>query len=174
MRFNLNLEHDTYKKLETVIGDFEKINEQFQAQKSEACVKFKTAFELFMKDFFTLVPMVKQVRWDQYTPYFNDGDSCTFSVNEPYFSNFIHDSDDFDDEEEEDTKQKQDNWEISTWDIRDKEYEQYGMTEEQKNLVQYVNDIIYGNEEFFYDIFGDHQQIVITKDGITHDYYEHD
>lgn len=32
-----------------------------------------------------LPPEVKGVRWNQYTPYFNDGDPCTFSVNDPRF-----------------------------------------------------------------------------------------
>lgn len=181
MRFNLNLENDNYKTLETIIQDFEKVNEEFQRQQTQACEKFKVAFEAFMKDFFKLVPQVKQVRWDQYTPYFNDGDSCTFSVNEPYFSNYLHNSDDYDeddydeDEDEDDTDDTEKyEWEISTWEIRDNEYEQYGLNEEQKNLIMFVNDMISGNEDFFYEIFGDHQQIVITEKGIEHDYYEHD
>lgn len=28
------------------------------------------------------LPNVKAMRWEQYTPYFNDGDACEFSVNE--------------------------------------------------------------------------------------------
>ncbi len=28
---------------------------------------------------------VNAVRWTQYSPHFNDGEPCTFSVNEPYF-----------------------------------------------------------------------------------------
>ena len=30
------------------------------------------------------LPMIVAVRWRQYTPYFNDGDACVFSVEEPY------------------------------------------------------------------------------------------
>ena len=30
-------------------------------------------------------PLIYAIRWHQYTPYFNDGDACVFSVNEPYF-----------------------------------------------------------------------------------------
>lgn len=31
-------------------------------------------------------PEVTGIAWTQYTPYFNDGDPCVFSVGEPYFS----------------------------------------------------------------------------------------
>lgn len=175
MRFNLNLENDTYKNLETVIGDFEKINAAYQQQKTEACDKFKVAFEAFMKDFFTLVPSIKQVRWEQYTPYFNDGDSCEFSMNEPYFANFIHDSEDDEDYDEDDDEEKVDSqgqWEFSSWELR--QYDNYGLTEEQKKLVEYVIDVIANNEDFFYDMYGDHQQVTVTEKGIESDYYDHD
>lgn len=178
MRFNLNLENDNYKTLENVVKEFEKINTEFQNQKTQACEKFKAAFEAFMKDFFKLVPQVKQVHWDQYTPYFNDGDTCTFSVNEPYFSNYLHnsDEDDYDEDEEDEDTEKEDKyeWGITTWEIRDQEYTTYGLNEEQKNLLVFVNDMIYGNEDFFYEMYGDHQQIIITEKGIENDYYEHD
>ena len=31
------------------------------------------------------MPALKAIRWNQYTPYFNDGDPCTFSVGEVMF-----------------------------------------------------------------------------------------
>jgi hypothetical protein len=34
------------------------------------------------KDFFDQYPEVRSVKWSQYTPYFNDGDTCHFGVNE--------------------------------------------------------------------------------------------
>ena len=55
---------------------------EYLKQKTEVATKFKNALELFSKDFFKLVPLVKRIEWTQYTPYFNDGDSCEFSVNE--------------------------------------------------------------------------------------------
>lgn len=35
---------------------------------------------------FTTIPEIESVFWTQYTPYFNDGDACTFSVNDIYFN----------------------------------------------------------------------------------------
>ena len=40
--------------------------------------KFKELFTEYFKQY----PMVEQVYWDQYAPYFNDGEPCVFNVNE--------------------------------------------------------------------------------------------
>ena len=37
-------------------------------------------------EFFSAAPEVKTVVWEQYTPYFNDGDPCVFRVYDPSFS----------------------------------------------------------------------------------------
>lgn len=171
MRFNLNLENDSYKNLETVMTDFEKINAVYQKQKEEASAKFKEAFEAFIKDFFTLVPTVKRVTWTQYTPYFNDGDACTFGVNEPYFYNFVEDED-FEDYENDGEISEKGQWEISSWYLR--EPEKYGLTTDDKKIMEFLNEVITSNEDFMYDIFGDHQKIVLTADGVESDYYDHD
>jgi hypothetical protein len=36
------------------------------------------------KELFDKHPKLKAVRWKQYTPYFNDGEPCEFSVHDPY------------------------------------------------------------------------------------------
>lgn len=40
----------------------------------------------YLQEFFTDNPQVKAIQWAQYTPGFNDGDPCVFSVTEPQFS----------------------------------------------------------------------------------------
>jgi hypothetical protein len=42
-------------------------------------------YELF-KDFFAKNPEITGIRWYQYTPFFNDGAVCTFSVYSDYLS----------------------------------------------------------------------------------------
>jgi len=61
------------------VEDFQ--NEQARFQ-TEMRARFKGLFELFWE----ANPRVKEVKWDQYAPYFNDGDACTFSVYEPNFT----------------------------------------------------------------------------------------
>ena len=68
------------EKFDQLVAEQEELRRKFQA----------TAQELFKettKEFFDGNPAITAVVWTQYTPYFNDGDTCTFSVNEPTFTN---------------------------------------------------------------------------------------
>lgn len=38
------------------------------------------------RDFFAANPAVKSIRWQQYTPYYNDGDPCEFRVHSSMFA----------------------------------------------------------------------------------------
>lgn len=62
-----------------------KLIENFNEQKKEFQTKIKKAFKEELK---TLVfpDKIKSIEWTQYTPYFNDGDNCEFSVNSDYLS----------------------------------------------------------------------------------------
>ena len=170
MRFNINLENESHKNLETVITDFEKISVEFEKQKKEASEKFKIAFEAFFKDFLKLVPSVKSVSWSQYTPYFNDGDSCTFGVNEPTFYNFIVDED-YNEDDEDDEKDKN-QWALDSWQLGD--YVKFGISEPESKLMEFLSATIQENEIFMKEIFGDHIKIILTSNGIEEVEYDHD
>ena len=45
--------------------------------------KFNSVVGTLIKEFLEKHEDVKAVSWAQYTPYFNDGDSCTFNNSEP-------------------------------------------------------------------------------------------
>lgn len=67
------------ESLNTTIENLKALRKTLMEQ---AQTGIKAAFEGFLKAY----PQVKTVVWSQYTPYFNDGDECVFSVNEPTFS----------------------------------------------------------------------------------------
>jgi len=71
--------------------DLQKEFDELVIAQQELAKKFQaTAQELFKKttkNFFDSVPEIKAFYWSQYTPYFNDGDECVFSVNDVYFTN---------------------------------------------------------------------------------------
>ncbi len=58
------------KQVEKLRGELQKVGEQFLIE------NFKKTFEKY--------PMLERVSWTQYTPYFNDGDECTFRSNHEY------------------------------------------------------------------------------------------
>jgi hypothetical protein len=59
---------------------------QIKAMKAEYQKKIETEGKAALKEEFTAFfrdnPKITAVRWRQYTPYFNDGDPCTFGVGE--------------------------------------------------------------------------------------------
>lgn len=67
-------------RFEQLIEDQRKLREKFQEQ---AKGMFKETF----KEFFDKNPGITAVVWTQYTPYFNDGDTCTFGVGDVSFTN---------------------------------------------------------------------------------------
>lgn len=67
--------------------------EEFATTLNDLLVEFKTKIraegEDIVKNAFSTLfdkyPTLEAIRWEQYTPYFNDGDPCEFSVGEPRF-----------------------------------------------------------------------------------------
>ena len=68
------------QSLDSLIQDFTSYQEQFRKSATE---KLKEFFVKFWEE----NPAIRAVTWTQYAPYFNDGDACVFSVNDPYFTN---------------------------------------------------------------------------------------
>ena len=75
-----NKVHSVQKKLDD-------INKEFEARKKSVC---ETIFEdmkaLFAYGAEKFPKLVKAFVWSQYTPYFNDGDACEFSVGDLYIN----------------------------------------------------------------------------------------
>ena len=85
---------------------FEKIKElsdELTKARTEYQQKAKSTFKEALTEFFAAYPDVLALRWNQYAPYFNDGEPCTFSVNEPELAYSAAEADDrdVDDEDEE-------------------------------------------------------------------------
>lgn len=67
-------------RFEQLIADQAELQRKFQEQA-------QGMFKEITKEFFDKNPGITGVVWTQYTPYFNDGDTCEFSVHEPTFTN---------------------------------------------------------------------------------------
>jgi hypothetical protein len=65
---------------EQLISDQAELKRKFQEQA-------QSLFKDITKEFFEKNPGVTGVIWTQYTPYFNDGDTCVFSVGDLTFTN---------------------------------------------------------------------------------------
>lgn len=150
--------------------------EKFKAAKkivnearAEASQIVKEAFSEMVKPVFESNPGLKGFRWTQYTPYFNDGDSCTFSVHSDW-PDLLHPKDEansYDDENED--------AEIG-W-IHDPSY--YGKHKNlQSPLRKAYNDVqsflSSFDEDDFMEMFGDHVMITVTPEGVDVNEHNHD
>lgn len=163
---------------------------------------FKDSEKLFKtscKKIFENNPDFNSFSWTQYTPYWNDGDSCEFSAHTDYV--YIDDE-----EEESDThnaevnikelKQKEktikkltseieklkkqgkkdDDWEIKQNNSRIEVLNELNLEEAEKRyaFLKDIDDLFKNiDDETLERMFGDHAKVVVTKNGINVESYEH-
>lgn len=126
--------------IEKIKGEFA----SFAEKKKALSDQLKSEFPAILKPLFDKYPAVEKIRWVQYTPYFNDGDECTFSAN--------------------------------VWDIAVNDNEMYDGSKENKAAADEFSTALKEiPEEMFKDIFGDHVEVTINRDGtVETEEYEHD
>lgn len=159
-----------------------KLQEEFDnllAEQEELRKKFQTkAQELFKettKKFFAKNPAVTAIVWSQYTPYFNDGDTCVFSVGDPNFTN-VDDLEELSSwgeyEGEDETKWSENSWGFTyNMDKHKTVYEGVDLAYIDKfsRLIQSG-----AMEEVMEAMFGDHVRVVATRDGFEVNDYDHE
>ncbi len=140
----------------TTISDFKKMRAELNAKiKQDGMSALKLAFT----EFFTAHPEVHALRWQQYTPYFNDGDTCEFSV---YDVSYL-------------PAEKAKSWESETDFAIDEEFLDTWDREQnptQKSVEEFWKDT--KDNDVFLVLFGDHVSVLATRDSFTVAGYEHD
>lgn len=143
---------------------------EINAKKEELVSDLRKDFAPMLKPLFDKSNgKIKSIGWTQYTPYFNDGDECTFSVNTDYSLQI--NGEDCDEIESLDWRIKYylKNGEYSEDKTDDWDIELFNIVEEFKKLIQSIDD------EFLKDLFGDHVLVTVHDDGrIETEEYEHD
>jgi hypothetical protein len=171
----------------------------FEEKKKAMLAEIQKEFPGMFVDLFKQAPKLKSFGWTQYTPYFNDGDTCEFSVHldYPLINGSNEEYDDVDEDEisikiydykkletEEDVRINDEvaaksryHWYMGTKSIGSEglcynpkyDADAARVVEEIKSVL---NDI---PEEFFRDMFGDHVKVTLFADGeIEVDGCDHD
>lgn len=174
-------------KLKELVKQVQKLEEKMKKDGQDA---LHSAF----KEFFESNPEAKAIVWTQYTPWFNDGDACTFSVHEMELK--LHELPDGIDEDEAELITEtdygygdgcaanslgslDDTAENRKW-LKERKSEENHLrplTESEKKLCVDFDELYSScNEidEVMRMTFGDHVKVVATKDGFDIDEYEHD
>lgn len=138
--------------------DFKAIRAQIKAEKTVMQEKNKAILNGAFKEFFTQFPLIKSVVWCQYTPYFNDGDACEFSVGDIYFS--------------------KKEWNVadvgSPYDLDDDADTVSIYGEDAKNQLREFASLLNSLEDALLQTFGDHTMVVATAKGFETEEYSHD
>lgn len=140
---------------------FDELNDMMRLYKKRIEEEGEQALKDRFKDFFETHPNIQAVCWNQYTPYFNDGDSCTFSVNE--FRAFFKEEDGAEIDVEDEYDGGKSVWSLSRSDDPALKL----LSDELSTLSEIPDDVLES-------IFGDHVQVKATREGFTVDDYSHD
>ncbi len=127
---------------------------------------------VLFNSFFQSYPEVKTIHWTQYTPYFNDGDECTFSVGEAYFTTTEYADVDCSYGEDDEG-----NIQTSRWDDEARKYvNATDISEELINSINSLSAIVSSdaNEDVMRAMFGNHVWVKAHRDGFQVDEYDHD
>lgn len=195
----------TLEELDTQIKDLQA--QRKALAKNEGIPTIRELFAPFFE-----YPIVQSVEWTQYTPFFNDGDPCEFSVH-----NYLNFNGEEDEDYEGDTIRFSD-YQIpdSAVFVRDPfQFRNYGSSSSFYNSPEYrakqerehneyqdrrevehaaflavgligddakafkkqIKDVelwLGGHEDFLLDAFGDHVKVVVTRNGVAVEEYEHD
>lgn len=125
------------------------------------------------KAFFAEVPEIKTVIWTQYTPYFNDGETCVFNVYDPAFTNIEKDSEDFEDIKYGDYFGEEEDLFYIDY-LYDGCVYADKLSANSKKVMKKLSEIICCNDELMEFMFGDHVKIIANKDGFDVMEYDHD
>jgi hypothetical protein len=145
-------------KLITMLEDVSKKRAELSKQMISA---LQEGIAEFMKEH----PSIKAIGWTQFTPYFNDGDTCTFSVGEIYGSMNENPPEDFYDDDLDG------GWfTLNTYSVKNIE----GLSPSEKTeLVEFAKALSKAEDDL-QAAFGDHVKVIIKQDGIDVEDYEHE
>lgn len=153
--------------------ELKQMNAELEELKKAHLEKSKAMFTAVAKKVFDKHPILESFSWTQYTPYFNDGDECVFSANIDYLS--------INDEEFGSGKMEEINTEYGEYDPATRSYPNKKETPNpdfNKNLLlagedakEFLSNI---DDSVLRDMFGDHVEVKVTRDGTEVEEYEHD
>ena len=161
--------------MEEMIAEIKEKQAEIKRLQKELQEKSSKIFLSSFKKLFEETPKLKSFAWTQYTPYFNDGDTCHFSANTDYLI--------INGDHEDDASWSQEKKVIS-WGTYNREKRVYEGRIEQDNpdydkelseAVDKVKQFLSLFDDNFYQTqFGDHVMITVTENGIDTEDYEHD
>ena len=166
------MENEKTKKL---LEEIVKSKEEMKVLKDSLSKKIQENFHGMAKELFITYPELKSIGWTQYTPYFNDGETCEFESHSNYPTINGNDENYGINKTEEGvidivTDSKETMYDKDYKSIPNPNYNPY-----YQEIVSTVKDFLkLFDDDDMYDLFGDHTRVTITIDGCETEEYDHD
>ena len=182
----------TSEELKTKVS---RLQQELQELKDRLETEAQNLFTTTCTEIFANYPCLQSFSWRQYTPYFNDGDTCEFSAyTDSIYLNGSEDEactyalerliGDIQNKDEAIAQHKKalEKADPTKWEYRHiqqtiKEIEETDIETARCMLsaLQAINELMASmSEEVLLGLFGDHARVVVTKDGAEVESYEHD
>lgn len=149
--------------------------EKLDQLKEEIKVDVEEAVGEILKEIFDHDQRLVTIVWTQYTPYFNDGDECIFSIDVPHMG-YVKEGVDPETIDEDELAEFADNYYEGTDNIE--LFEGFYHTEQMlPSTVKKMKDfysLIQEIDEFIKETLGDHVKVIATRNGVTTEEYDHD
>jgi hypothetical protein len=128
---------------------YQAFKEQYESARKTMMELSLVAFKEFTKDIFDKFPDVESFGWNEYTDYYNDGDTCEFHAHADYEEGIY----------------------INGESGYDEEYENF--KEARSEIIEMMSNF---DDDILYDLYGDHCKVTIHRDGkaVIEKYTDHD
>lgn len=161
------------KDLEVRLKKIDKIRSELKKEEKSASKDILDMLKTLMKE----NPLLTGLKWQQYTPGFNDGEPCTFGVHGPYFK-FDETIVPHGDQEDDYDSGWFDDYSVDKNFFKEKSdilnYETIKELEKTVKAAQKAFTSLEQMESQLQDMFGDGMEITVTKDGVESEDYDHD
>lgn len=174
------------------MSKLDSLRKEMKALKSKMKKESKAALKAGFKNFFDEHPIVEAICWEQYTPYFNDGDPCHFGVGDFWLKFVKTEQQKIEDREQEKKFAVEHKEPLSKWagylDTDDAAHEDYDnksypwgdepeeFTKAEAAAAKAIKKLYKAvlDEDTFHDMFGDHVRVKADRKGFYVDEYQHD
>lgn len=191
----LELPESAKELVDDGMESFDKLLDEHRLQinklQEEIRQKAKGVMAVVFRDFFEKWPEVEVLTWNQYTPYFNDGEECVFSVNDLYAVRSKEELDEVRHPEEvpDIFPRAPSDWEwankdkyddvaknIEEWEALPLELQRESLTRgaELDKDVDKLSNFLQSLDEHLKVMFGDHVEILVTREGIEVRDHDHE
>lgn len=184
-----------------LLTDYDAMRAEMQKRQEELATTLRPKFQEAFVPIFERHPSLEAITFTAYTPHFNDGEECIYSVNEPYMEAFdFSEIESYDakrisaakhfvltGEVDPDTRETYDKWAKDRYesaeaylrsgsqgyiDLGPEKLAELGAITDEYPTVEAIIRAV--PEEVMRGMFGDHMKVIITADGVEAEEYDHD